>query len=649
MANIEKRTKSQFRPRAKTRMAGVTQRLLDEELEHSAKLIHMAVKANSVKEIMEELSRPLVQRHKSHVLNMPYNQCPPLVLASRHNCGKVVDYLLEQDEIDIEQSGVVTFMKEEIHGAAALWTSAACGHLEVVKKLIDAGAKVTHSTSSGSTPLRAACYDGHLNVVKLLKRRGSDINTPNKYGHTPLMIACYKRQETVVRYLLNCGVDVNRQSELRGNTALHDAAESGNTTIINLLIRAGAKIHRKDGDISPLLSAAAVGQSEMVHYLYNHPAMKYKDEEYAEALELLGCAFIDRHHDNINALGVWQQALELKKQCSVPVFNTPLKEAYRNIQEPESSSELTNMASNEDAVEMLSLAIRERILGFSHPDTPYYIRYRGAIFADNGDFERCMLMWTYALDIQIKAFNPGHDNIYLTLGSCAEVLHHTVAHHSLISSPIKYVVNVTELAFAELQRCAKSSPQSSFRIGRVMLHLIGIWLEASEMKSTVVNNKKRLWEISFCLVQMQPVNENDETLLHAVVSPDIAKIDFPAYSFPCEAVLTLLLACRADVNATDKNRCTALHAVVRKATTANIPQLKRIISLLADAGIYFNARDYYRKRAIDYTAVDSDLAAAIRDKSPICLQELAAAAIVDSGIDFASILPPRLAKFVDMF
>ena len=40
-----------------------------------------------------------------------------------------------------------------------------------------------------------------------------------------------------------------------------------------------------------------------------------------------------------------------------------------------------------------ALLVRERILGPAHPDTSYYIRYRGAVYADMGHFERCITLW----------------------------------------------------------------------------------------------------------------------------------------------------------------------------------------------------------------------------------------------------------------
>lgn len=55
---------------------------------------------------------------------------------------------------------------------------------------------------------------------------------------------------------------------------------------------------------------------------------------------------------------------------------------------------------------MQALVIRERILGPAHPDTSYYIRYRGAVYADAGRFNRCIELWNYALDMQQDMLDP---------------------------------------------------------------------------------------------------------------------------------------------------------------------------------------------------------------------------------------------------
>lgn len=66
-----------------------------------------------------------------------------------------------------------------------------------------------------------------------------DIEVANRHGHTCLMIACYKGHIRIAKYLLSLNANVNRKS-VKGNTALHDCAESGSLAILKLLIEHGA-------------------------------------------------------------------------------------------------------------------------------------------------------------------------------------------------------------------------------------------------------------------------------------------------------------------------------------------------------------------------------------------------------------------------
>merc|ERR1719336_710970 len=70
---------------------------------------------------------------------------------------------------------------------------------------------------------------------------------------------------------------------------------------------------------------------------------------------------------------------------------------------------------------MQALLVRERILGPAHPDTSYYIRYRGAVYADMGHFERCITLWMYALDMQQKILEPLSPMTQSSLLSFAEL------------------------------------------------------------------------------------------------------------------------------------------------------------------------------------------------------------------------------------
>ena len=64
-----------------------------------------------------------------------------------------------------------------------------------------AGADVNRTTTSNSTPLRAACFEGKLDIVAfLVEEGGADVNIANKYDNTCLMISAYKGHTDIVRY-----------------------------------------------------------------------------------------------------------------------------------------------------------------------------------------------------------------------------------------------------------------------------------------------------------------------------------------------------------------------------------------------------------------------------------------------------------------
>lgn len=62
--------------------------------------------------------------------------------------------------------------------------------------------------------------------------------------------------------------------------------------------------------------------------------------------------------------------------------------AYNHVREINDMESLEDLLVDPDEMRMQALVIRERILGPAHPDTSYYIRYRGAIYADAGKFNR---------------------------------------------------------------------------------------------------------------------------------------------------------------------------------------------------------------------------------------------------------------------
>lgn len=84
----------------------------------------------------------------------------------------------------------------------------------------------------------------------------------------------------------------------------------------------------------------------------------------------------------------------------------PAVAAYDFAREMSDPEALEELLADPDETRMQALVIRERILGPAHPDTSYYIRYRGAVYADAGKFGRCIELWNYALDMQHSILEP---------------------------------------------------------------------------------------------------------------------------------------------------------------------------------------------------------------------------------------------------
>ena len=91
----------------------------------------------------------------------------------------------------------------------ALIEASYCGHFNIVKLLLERGAKVNKQNGSGETALMWASL-GHHDVVKLLLERGAKVNKQDKEGKTALMhVRNYYRSHTTTPERNNYQVIIN--------------------------------------------------------------------------------------------------------------------------------------------------------------------------------------------------------------------------------------------------------------------------------------------------------------------------------------------------------------------------------------------------------------------------------------------------------
>lgn len=210
----------------------------------------------------------------------------PLSIAAYKGRFEVVKFLIECG---------ARVNPENHNGCPPLLMAAKNGHYHVVEYLLKHGAYVDefdddHDTAlvyavlSDSIPvvklllaynaqaslvaLQSACYMNSLELVNLLLDYGAPLN-PDAPQETALMIACVYRYVDVVKLLLSRGAFVDAMQE-DGYTALHIAAAQGDTKIIQMLIdfKANSGCKDKSGD-TPLACALRKGHTHVAHLLEN--------------------------------------------------------------------------------------------------------------------------------------------------------------------------------------------------------------------------------------------------------------------------------------------------------------------------------------------------------------------------------------------
>ena len=95
-----------------------------------------------------------------------------------------------------------------------IWTAAATGNIEAMKRQLSAAANVKTEGESGVTPLFLAAVFGRVDAAKLLIERGADVKIANgEDGATALHVAAFFCHTETVELLLNRGADINARNQ----------------------------------------------------------------------------------------------------------------------------------------------------------------------------------------------------------------------------------------------------------------------------------------------------------------------------------------------------------------------------------------------------------------------------------------------------
>ena len=144
----------------------------------------------------------------------------------------------------------------------SLMAAIAANDVDKVKFWLKAGADVNFKRH-WATPLHIATRGGHENIVKTLLDSGAKVNLPDGAGLTALHWAARNGYEDIAAMLLdaNAGVDLKDNN---GNRALHFAARNGYKVIVQMLLdaKAGVNLQEEVYGRTPLHSALYTGLRE---------------------------------------------------------------------------------------------------------------------------------------------------------------------------------------------------------------------------------------------------------------------------------------------------------------------------------------------------------------------------------------------------
>ena len=455
-------------------------------------------------------------------------------------------------------------------------------------------------TKDGShfvTPLIIAAHNGHLNSVKILLGYGAQIDARGtlkiadevRKGCTPLSAAAASGHLDVVKLFINEGAFVDLQDE-DGDTALHYAVKGGHLEIVSVLLALGASQLPNNLGLTPLLYACDECFIEMVEHIINRP--ECTKEQRIDALELLGATIAN------DSFGVSEKAFSYIKRgmeeryedLAHPVLKKKMEpvEAYQNRKESQTLEELALLESDDHAIGMEGLIIRERILGPDNLANLHSIWYLGAVLADSEEYELCSGLWQHALEKRMKSA------VAITLEDLDVFKDFTALYVIMLQKGIPLRPNLVELVFEALVAASWNSREEHENEEQEKtlysaLYLLMIYIKVKGQNANMTDFLQR-----FLRLNLRTNDGNTflhlaawhETPMFSYADQELEDIVQSLCKLPCVETMKLILHAGCDVNAVNTEGNTPLHLAVtfKPADPKEVVILSEMLLLLLDIG-----------------------------------------------------------------
>lgn len=581
--------------------------------------------------------------------------CSPLFIACKKGNVEIVEYLVSMCSANLEQRGLYEVQDDRsVHNVTPLWCASVAGKFRVVDVLVRYGADVNSMSDTGSTPVRSACFMTHLDIVKLLVNNNADIQKPNFNGGTCLINSVQSVE--LCEFLLRNGAEVNAQ-DIQCKTALHYAIQEHRFETTKLLLSYGANPYLESRYKDDALQTACLkGAAEIFQYLTH--ALDYSAERVASAFELLGSTFLDEHHDSQRAIQYWRAACEVRDKAGLTKQIQLPKKQYRYASEFTSRHDLDAISLDLDALRLQSLIICERILGTQHKDMIYRLMYRGAAYADSLQYQHCIDLWKYALELRIAKDTILYCDTCFTAQALVKLFLDLSEKHAagVLSTAVRAedVIHTIELLLADLGRCSrllevapvyKRQQESWDKVLKIISHLLFLVTQLSRAPVLELPLRKKIHRL---VHEMDPRTTARDSLLHLAVSKSNSLKAQNFFEdggslgnlFPSLAVAQLLVECGARVNATNALGSSPLHTA---CTVSNFKQ--EVVELLLKHGSHIDMKNVQNVRPSDLLAHNP--ASTVSITRFLSLKCLCAQVISNNQLPYKGEVPEVLETFVE--
>lgn len=137
--------------------------------------------------------------------------------------------------------------------------------VDIIHKLLEAGADVNAVHTQLGTPLVVAADQSRIDIVRILLQAGADINTQGPGFRTALFRSAWIGDLETLNCLVAAGADINICDDVDSMTALGAATQRGHLRIVQTLLQAGADTNAQDH--SSLVEAVQRGNIEILKCL----------------------------------------------------------------------------------------------------------------------------------------------------------------------------------------------------------------------------------------------------------------------------------------------------------------------------------------------------------------------------------------------